>query len=74
MKKRIYLVYDERAMYDVDEATVLVASGDSLAEAINDAQDFAPCVIYSYTETGEKHKGGPVIGDERFEMYVEAKQ
>lgn len=70
-KKRIYIVYDERAMQDSDEASVYVAGAKSLEEARKDAEDFKPCVIYSYAE-GKfiNKKNGHELIDKKFEEYV----
>lgn len=62
MSKRIYIVYDERAMYDVDEASVY-ETADSLEEA--KATDFVPSVVYSYA-IGK----GNILTDARFEEYI----
>jgi|GEM_PF-5863705 len=70
-KKRIYVVYDERAMQDPDEASVYVAGAESLKEALDDAEDFKPCVIYSYAQVKIGKKGGHELVDERLEKYVQ---
>lgn len=69
-KKRIYIVYDERAMQDSDEASVYVAGAESLEEARKDAEDFKPCVIYSYAEGRFSKKNGHELTDPKFEEYV----
>ena len=47
-EERVYVVYDARAEYDVDEALVLFAC-DSLKEARSFRKRFSgDCVIYSY--------------------------
>jgi hypothetical protein len=47
-EKRVYIVYDARAEYDVDEASIMF-SCDSLTEAREKKKLFgSDCVIYSY--------------------------
>jgi hypothetical protein len=47
-EERVYVVYDARAEYDVDEAMVLFAC-DSLDEARKYRKHFSgDCVIYTY--------------------------
>lgn len=57
---RLYIVYDGRAMYDVDSASVFTTA-NSLKEAREDAKSYGEGVIYSYAEDGT---------DEQFEEYV----
>ena len=62
--KRIYVLYDERGWYDVDEAAVLLAT-DDLEEAKN-TRDFYPnSVIYSYREKYSKKDKQTLLVDER---------
>jgi len=61
--KRLYIIYDGRAMANVDDATVMETC-DSLKEAKEDMKDFGDgCVIYSYLKKGKE------LVDERFEYY-----
>lgn len=63
---RLYIVYDERASYDIDEANVL-CTADSLEEAVEDIQDFGfTGVVYSY----KVPKRGSTLTDQRFECIV----
>jgi len=61
-KKKAYVLYDERALYDVDNAAVLTVS-DSLREARADRRDMFPNgVIYEYDErVGDEYKNGRMI-------------
>lgn len=60
-KKRRYIIYDERAMLDVDEAEVLGVC-DSLSEAKRDAKELGyNAVIYSYRVEGD------TLVDEQYE-------
>lgn len=52
-KTKLYIIYDERAIYDEDEATVL-DTAESKPEALEAAKAFAPCVIFRYTKNGSK--------------------
>lgn len=70
-KKRVYVIYDERAISDTDYASIYVAGAESLKEALQDAKDFKPCVIYSYEEGKFSKDGGTELVDERFEKYVQ---
>jgi hypothetical protein len=63
MKQRKYVVYDMRAVVDVDSAEVLCMAS-SLEEAKDDADMFGGGVIYSYEESGKD------LIDERFEAKV----
>lgn len=47
--KEVYVLYDERATYDVDDASVYCLA-DTEEEARDDAKDFTPCVIYKYKQ------------------------
>lgn len=60
---RLYIVYDARAMYDVDAATVFTTA-DTLHEARRDAKGYGGGVIYSYK------KNGQILDDERFEQVI----
>ncbi len=62
--KRTYVIYDSRALQDIDSATVLQSGLESLQEAKICAKDFAPCVIYSYSPDGR------MLTDEKFELSV----
>lgn len=62
--KKLYIVYDARAMYDVDEALVLTTA-ESLKEAIEDAKDYGEVVVYSY----DIGKGNTLINP-KFEEFV----
>jgi hypothetical protein len=48
----LYIVYDGRARYDEDEATVLV-SCDTLEEAKGRCPEFGDCVVFEYDIAGE---------------------
>ena len=62
--KRIYVLYDERGWYNVDEAAVFLAT-DNLEEAKN-TRDFYPnSVIYSYREKYSKKDKQTLLVDER---------
>lgn len=59
--KRLYIVYDGRAIDNTDDAAVMVTC-DSLKEARSYKGDFGDgCVIWSYAKKGEE------LVDERFE-------
>ena len=47
---RLYVVYDGRAVYDVDQATVLFTT-HNLDAAIKMLDNFADAVLYSYAMT-----------------------
>jgi hypothetical protein len=53
---RCYVIYDSRALEDVDSATVMEvcseADGEALEYAIAAAPDYGHCVVYSYADTG----------------------
>ncbi len=63
---RLYIIYDGRARYDTDKASVLETC-DTLEEAIEDCRLFAPpsfdsdLVVYSYDDSGD------YLADERLE-------
>ena len=58
---REYIIYDERAMLDVDEASVLGVC-DSLGEAKRDVKDLGyNAAVYSY-----KREGGKLV-DQQYE-------
>lgn len=64
MSARHYILYDERAIEDTDDAQVVEAGIDSLAEAHEAARDHGwSMVCYSY-----KVEGGYLV-DERFEFH-----
>ena len=59
--KRIYIIYDGRAIDNTDEAAVMVTC-DSLKEARSYKGAFGNgCIVWSYTKQGKK------LTDERFE-------
>jgi len=64
--KKIYVIYDYRALTDVDNATIY-GTEDSLEEAIESAQEDCGGVIYSYDIENKK------LINERFEISVEGK-
>lgn len=67
MKKRLYIIYDGRAIDNTNEAAVMV-SCDSLKEARSYKGDYGiNCVIWSYRCTGKWKKGRELLDDERFE-------
>ena len=62
--KRVYVLYDERGWYNVDEAGILLAT-DNL-EAAKSTRDFYPnSVIYSYREIYSKKDKQTLLVDER---------
>lgn len=63
--KRIYLIYDGRAMGgNTDDATVMLVCY-SLQEALNEKGNFGEsCVIYSYLPVNQE------LTDERFEQIL----
>lgn len=55
---KLYVLYDERAYFDVDEAAVL-CTADSLEEARADKRDLFPlAVIYEYDLVGDEARNG----------------
>lgn len=68
MNETLYIVYDGRAMYDVDEASVF-CTADSLDEAITDAKDYGEGVVYRYDIDP---KDGVTLINEEFMEYVNA--
>ena len=64
--KRVYVLYDERAWYDIDEAGVLLAT-DNLQEARNRRNLYPNSVIYSYREVYSKKDRQTLLVDERLE-------
>ena len=64
--KRVYVLYDERAWYDVDEAAVLLAT-DSLEEARSTRDIYPNSVLYSYREVYSKKDKHTLLVDERLE-------
>ncbi len=68
-EKRVYYIYDERAMLEVDAAMVL-SCADTLAEAKKDIKELwdNKGVIYSYVYESEKQDDGShLVVDERYE-------
>ncbi len=65
--KRIYVVFDQRALQDPDDASIYVAGARTLKQALKDAKGFEPCVIYSYKENGK------YLEDQKFEKYLRSK-
>mgnify|MGYP000889123105 CR=1 FL=1 len=66
-EKRQHIIYDMRAMYDTDEASILSVE-DSLEEAIQYTKvAFGEGVIYSYALEGEE------LVDEQFEKVIVSK-
>ena len=65
MSKRLYVVYDERAILgDTDDAAVMVTC-DSVKECMTCAGDFGVhCAVYSYAKKGNE------LVDERFEFVL----
>ena len=64
--KRVYVLYDERGWYNVDEAGILLAT-DNLDEA-KSKRDFYPnSVIYSYRQIYSKKDKRTLLVDERLE-------
>jgi hypothetical protein len=64
--KRVYVLYDERAWYDVDEASVLMAA-ENLEEVKIGRSLFPNSVLYSYRETYSKKDKKILLVDERLE-------
>ena len=64
--ERVYVLYDERARYDVDEAGALLAT-DSLEEAKSTRDLYPNSVIYSYREVYSKKDKQTLLVDERLE-------
>jgi hypothetical protein len=64
--KRVYVLYDERAWYDVDEASVLMAA-DNLEEVKIGRSLYPNSVLYSYRETYSKKDKKILLVDERLE-------
>ena len=64
-EKRLYIIYDGRAISgDTDDAAVMVAC-ESLKEALSYKGDFGgDCVLYSYREDGNN------LVDEKFERVL----
>ena len=64
--KRLYIIYDGRAIDDTDSAAIMVTC-DSLKESRGWKGDFGNgCVIYSYA-IKKKNKQTNELVDERFE-------
>ena len=64
--KRVYILYDERAWYDVDEAAVLQAT-DNLEEAKSTRELYPNSALYSYREVYSKKDKHTLLVDERLE-------
>jgi hypothetical protein len=64
--KRIYVLYDERGWYDVDEAAILLAT-DNLQEAKNKRNLYPNSVIYSYRQIYSKKDKQTLLVDEQLE-------
>ena len=61
MNDKKYIVYDERATYDEDEATVLTCA-DTLKEAKRDAREMGyPCVVFEYDFDGKTATNGRMV-------------
>ena len=60
---RVYVLYDERALEDVDGSTVL-ESFLTWKEARERSERMAPCVCYSYEVIGKEFLNG------RYEWYT----
>lgn len=60
MAGKLYIIYDERAMYDEDKAMVL-DTADTEKEAHIAAEAFAPCVIFQYTKNGRILENGQLL-------------
>jgi hypothetical protein len=64
MDNRIYILYDERALEDPDQARV-IATCKTLDQAINHPGDYGDlAAVYSY-----KRENGKLV-DERFEQII----
>ena len=48
---RVYVIYDARALEDVEQATVMSVA-ETLDEAIEEAPDYGQCVVLSYVRVG----------------------
>ena len=60
---KLYIIYDWRALSNVDKATVY-RTENSLKKAIESAKDYGGGVIYSYNIKGKK------LVNEKFEISV----
>lgn len=66
MSDRLYVMYDGRAAFDLDDALVLYTT-DTLDEAIEQRQYYADAVIYSYAT------GGEYLTDARLEVTADGR-
>jgi len=64
--RRVYVLYDERAWYDVDEASVLMAA-ETLEEVKVGRSLFPNSVLYSYKEMYSKKDKKTLLVEERLE-------
>lgn len=59
-KKKLFIIYDARATYDVDKATCL-CTADTLKEAKEDCEDYGESCVFEYDVDGKYIINGEMV-------------